>query len=114
MILTREGYEVTPEVWTGHGQDKRTPASAVLKASGSAPSQSKSHIRNFLDSVKSRKTPNADVEEGYHTIVMCHLANIATKVGRTLRWDADKEEVIGDTEANQLLSRPYRKPWTLS
>jgi hypothetical protein len=47
-------------------------------------------------------------------MVMCHLGNISTKLGRTLHWDAEKEEVIGDKEANQLLSKPYRKPWTLS
>jgi L-rhamnose isomerase len=63
--------------------------------------------------VKSRKKPNADVEEGYRTVVMCHLGNIATRVGRTLRWDSDKEEIIDDKQANEFLSRPYRKPWTL-
>jgi hypothetical protein len=73
-----------------------------------------SPIRNFLDCVKSRKLPSGDVEEGYRTFVMCHLGNISTKAGRTLRWDPDKEEIIGDSEANQLRSRPYRKPWTLS
>jgi len=54
--------------------------------------------------VKTRKLPNEDVEEGYRTVVMCHLGNIATRVGRVLRWDPDKEEVIGDQEANKLLS----------
>ena len=47
-------------------------------------------------------------------MVMCHLGNISTKLGRTLHWDAEKEEVIGDSEANRLLSISYRKPWTLS
>ena len=111
MVLTREEFTVTPEVWTGDGQDRRTPAMQPIKGTGGQLSQL--HIRNFLDCVKSRKTPNADVEEGYNTIVMCHLGNIATKVGRVLRWDSETEEVIGDKEANQLLSRPYRKPWTL-
>jgi hypothetical protein len=63
--------------------------------------------------MKSRKRPNGDVEEGHYTMVMCHLANISMKVGRMLHWDAAKEECIGDKEANQLLTKPYRKPWTL-
>jgi hypothetical protein len=45
---------------------------------------------------------------------MCHLGNIATKTGRILHWDPDKEEITGDKEANQMLVKPYRKPWTLA
>ena len=112
MVLTRQGFRVTPEVWTGGGQDRKTPAMQPIEASSSE--LGPRHVRNFLDCVKSRKLPNEDVEEAYRTVAMCHLGNIAMKVGRVLRWDADKEEVIGDQEANQLLSRPYRKPWVLS
>jgi hypothetical protein len=43
--------------------------------------------------------------------VACHLANLSLRLGRKLRWDADREEVIGDAEANALLVRPYRAPW---
>lgn len=111
MILTRDRFDVTPEAWTGTGYDGKTPAMEPLSATGS--NLGGNHARNFLDCVKSRKRPNADIEEGYRTVVMCHLGNIATKLGRTLRWDGAKEEIIGDREANQLLSKPYRKPWTL-
>jgi predicted dehydrogenase len=111
MILTRERFDVTPEAWTGSGYDGKTPVVEPLSATGS--NLGSNHARNFLDCVKSRKRPNADVEEGHRTAVMCHLGNIAMKVGRTLRWDAVKEEITGDSEANQLLSRPYRKPWML-
>jgi len=111
MILTREGFTVTPEIWTGAGQDSQTPAMEPVQ--GKSSGMGERHARNFLDCVKSRKRPIADVQEGYDTIVMCHLANISTKLGRSLRWDAEKEEVIGDAEANKLLSRPYRKPWKL-
>jgi hypothetical protein len=41
------------------------------------------------------------------------LGNISTRLGRTLRWDAEKEQIIGDAEANQWLMRPYRSPWQL-
>jgi predicted dehydrogenase len=112
MVLTRDGFSVTPEIWTGDGQSGRTPAMEAMHVSGGNLEQS--HVRNFLDCVKSRKRPNGDIEEGYRTVVMCHLGNIATRLGRTLRWDPVREEVPGDREANQLLSVPYRKPWTLA
>jgi predicted dehydrogenase len=71
------------------------------------------HVRNFLDCVKSCQRPNADVEEGCATAVMCHLGNIATRLGRSLRWDAEKGEIAGDAEANRWLHKEYRKPWVL-
>jgi hypothetical protein len=72
------------------------------------------HARNFLDCVKSRQKPNADVEEGHRSAMMCHLGNISTRLGRSLKWDAAKEQVVGDAEANAMLSRPYRGPWKLA
>ncbi|QQS45835.1 MAG: Gfo/Idh/MocA family oxidoreductase [Acidobacteriota bacterium] len=69
------------------------------------------HVRNFLDCIKSRQQPVSDLESGHHTAVSCHLANIALKTGRTVRWDHDKEEIIGDPEASALMERPYRAPW---
>ncbi len=69
------------------------------------------HVRNFLDCIKSRQQPTSNVESGHQTAVSCHLANIAMKLGRTLRWDDKKEEVIGDREANALLVKNYRAPW---
>jgi predicted dehydrogenase len=108
MVLTRRGFEVTPEIWTGDDQDGK-PAMEPM----SAAAMGGSHVRNFLDCMRSRNLPNGDVEEGHYTMVMCHLANISMRVGRMLHWDAAKEECIGDKEANQLLTKPYRKPWTL-
>jgi hypothetical protein len=110
MVLTRRGFWVTPQIWTGDGADRETPVMQPLTAAATG----FPHARNFLDCVKSRKRPIADVEEGHLTVAMCHLGNMATKLGRTLRWDVEKEEVIGDSEANRLLSISYRKPWTLS
>jgi predicted dehydrogenase len=73
--------------------------------------QFKPHVRNFLDCVKSRQLPAADVEEGHRSVTSCHLANIALKLKRTVRWDPDREEALGDAEANALLTKPYRAPW---
>jgi predicted dehydrogenase len=69
------------------------------------------HARNFLDCVKSRRTPATDLESGHRVATTCHLANLSMKVGRKLVWDAAKEEIVGDPAANQLLVRPYRSPW---
>jgi hypothetical protein len=70
------------------------------------------HARNFLDCIKSRQRPNADVEDGHRTVTACHLANISLRLGgRPLRWDPRREEVLGDGEASGYLERPYRKPW---
>jgi predicted dehydrogenase len=79
--------------------------------SGDAMLDYQRHARNFLDCVKSRKEPVTDLESGHRVVTACHLANVSMKVGRKLAWDAAKEEVVGDPEANRLLVRPYRKPW---
>jgi predicted dehydrogenase len=69
------------------------------------------HVRNFLDCVKSRRAPVSDLESAHRTATSCHLVNIALRVGRTLRWDAAKQDVVGDAEASRLLTKEYRAPW---
>jgi len=69
------------------------------------------HWKNFLAAAESRGRPVSDIEEGYITATSCILANIACKLGRTLIWDPEKGQVVGDDEANGLLRRPYRRPW---
>jgi predicted dehydrogenase len=69
------------------------------------------HVRNFLDCVKSRAVPISDLESAHVTATSCHLVNVALKVGRTIRWDAAKQDVVGDAEASRLLTKEYRSPW---
>jgi predicted dehydrogenase len=69
------------------------------------------HMKDFLAAIASRGKPIADIEQGYISTAACILANLSMKLGRTLKWDAAKGEVIGDHEANKLLARPYRAPW---
>jgi predicted dehydrogenase len=73
----------------------------------------KAHARNFLDSIKAHKRPNADIEEGHKSTRLCHLGNIAYRLSRTLRFDAKTETIIDDAEANKLLGRSYRKGFEL-
>ncbi len=75
--------------------------------------ESADHHRNFLDAVKSRGTTNCPVETAVHSDTVAQLANIATRLGRKLRWNPEQEKFIDDEEANGMLSRPMRAPWTL-
>ncbi len=126
MIVTRRGFEVFPDMkaaperlipsWSkppGHAvaaEIEPEPWTEARKVEGEREPLAR-HVRNFLDCVKSRKAPNADVEAGHLVATACHLANISLRIGRPVRWDADKEEITGDREASRMLERPYRKPW---
>ena len=68
---------------------------------------------DFLKCVKSRKDPYFPVDIGHRVSSVCHLANIAIKVGRKLKWDPANEHFIGDDSANAMRSRPLRAPWKL-
>jgi predicted dehydrogenase len=69
------------------------------------------HMKNFLAAIDSRGKPVADIEEGYISTTSCILANMSMKLGRTLAWDAEKQRIANDDEANRLMARPYRQPW---
>ncbi len=69
---------------------------------------------DFLKCVKSRKDPYFPVDIGHRVSTVCHLANIAIKTGRKLKWDPQAERFQNDDAANAMLSRPMRKPWTLA
>jgi predicted dehydrogenase len=69
--------------------------------------------RNFLDCVKSRRPCYFPPEVGHRCFTVAHIGNISMLLGRKLRWDPDKEEFIGDGEANRMLSRPMRSPWSV-
>jgi predicted dehydrogenase len=72
----------------------------------------RAHQRDFLAAIASRGRPIADIEQGHISTASCILANLSMQLGRSLTWDAAKGEVVGDAEANKLLAREYRQPWT--
>ena len=74
-----------------------------------------SHVANFIKAVRSRRPSdlNADVEAGHYSATLCHMANIATRIGRRLRFDTEQERFIGDAEANVYLTKQYRKGFEL-
>jgi predicted dehydrogenase len=75
--------------------------------------KSTNHWQNFIDSVRSRKPAIAPVEVAYRAISVGLLGEIAMTTGQKIKWDPDKQEIIGNEAAGRLLGRPYRKPWTL-
>ena len=75
--------------------------------------ESSDHRGNWVDCIRSRKRPISDVEIGHRSATVCHLANIALRLNRKLNWDPKTERFVSDDDANRLLSRPMRAPYTL-
>ncbi len=72
------------------------------------------HLENFLTCVRTREKPNADIETGHLSTLLCHLGNISYRVGnRKLVFDGAKESFVGDEEANRYLKREYRHPYVV-
>jgi predicted dehydrogenase len=124
LAINRRGFEITPDpALSPDAQIPRftappspeTPGQRCepLKETGfeQVRDQFVPHVRNFLDSVKSRQPPLADLVSGHRTSMACHLANIAMRVGRVVRWDEARNTIVDDAEAAALLSKTYRAPW---
>ena len=93
----RKGKEVTDFV---------RPAATIPDSPG--------HLREFLDSVKSRKLTTCDVEYGHQLTKGGLLGNIALRTGRRIAWDDAAERIVGDKEADKMVTRRYRKPWKMA
>ena len=113
VYASGDGYRVVPERG-GQFQDPQPRMEArQVKLEGDNASLTALHARNFLDCMRTRQLPNADVETGHRSTTFALLANISLVVGQRLQWDADKERFVQCEEANQWLHYEYRKPWTL-
>jgi predicted dehydrogenase len=124
LFVDRGGFRIIPQT-TRHEEPNQPPplpttdsrqagfyyTTEVLPEQSDSSQQHPPHVRNFLDCVKSRKRPNADIEAGHHANTVARLGNIAYRVGRALRWDQAKEQIVGDPEANRLAIGTYRDPW---
>jgi predicted dehydrogenase len=103
-------------IWVDRGYFETEPSG--LKNEVIGPNEvrlykSRDHYQNFLDCVKSRSLTIAPCEVAHRSASVGHLGVIALEVGRKIRWDPASEAIIGDPEAERLLSHPYRKPWVL-
>jgi predicted dehydrogenase len=99
--VERSASTRSEEFWTTKVEDK----------SGDTYQQLLNHVRNFVDCVKSRAAPIADLESAHRVATACHLANVSLRLGRKIRWDSVNEKILDDAEADQWLMRPYRAPW---
>jgi predicted dehydrogenase len=75
--------------------------------------KSDNHWQNFVDCIRSGQKTIAPVEVAYRAISVALLGEIAMQTGQRIKWDPEKEEIIGNPMASRLLDRPYRKPWEL-
>ena len=106
------------EIFVNRGVLKSKPDGIVIDAQkpGGADGlvdliASTDHHQNFLDCVASRELPICDVAIGHRTATACHLANLALRTGRKLRWDAAAQQIIDDPEAAAMQKRQPRAPW---
>jgi predicted dehydrogenase len=112
LFSDRLGFEVFPETEPGvRGGGEGKPR--IQRREGAGPDATAEHVKDFIECVRSRKRPAADVEIGHRSSIVPHLGNIAYRTGRKLRWDAAKEEILDDPQASALLGRQARKPWDL-
>lgn len=116
MGVTWEGTE--GNVWASRRKYEVDPASideAEFGEDAVRLYRSDDHYRNFIDCVISRGPTAAPIETAHRSITVCHLGNIAMRLGRdSLRWDPSAEQILGDQEAAAMLDRAYRSPWKLA
>jgi hypothetical protein len=75
------------------------------------PQNDSAHVANFCDAIRGEAKLNADAEVAHLSTALCHLGNIATRLGRSLNFNPAKEQIVGDDEANALIGREYREHW---
>ncbi|GIW97020.1 MAG: NADH-dependent dehydrogenase [Pirellulaceae bacterium] len=92
-------------------RDDPLPEDALEKVYKGLPmefNERKAHWANFFYCVKNRREPISDVHSHMAMLNICHLAGIAARLGRDLKWDAEKETIVGDEQAAGMMARPYR------
>jgi predicted dehydrogenase len=101
MFLSRRG-----KIEVIDAQNRPKPLS--IKPEGQ---NDKEHVKNFIAAIRDGAKLNADALTGHLSTSLCHLGNIATRLGRSLVFDPEKEQIVGDEEANRLVRREYREHW---
>ncbi len=85
------------------------PRNKVIKQERFEFAKNMEHMDNFLATIRSGGSPNAPIEEAHRSVALVHLANIAVRTGRSLAFDPNREQIVGDDEANRLLKCTYRQ-----
>jgi predicted dehydrogenase len=99
--------------WTFYPSgDKQPPAHEDARFSGDENSDNIPELwRDFLDAIEQKRRPVCDIEQGYRATTAALLGMLSLKVGRSIRWDEEKQTIANDPEAAGLLRRAYRAPW---
>ena len=108
------GSEATVQIgrWDRRWGYKLFDHNGELVEHNDADDESDDHMRNFVECVRARKLPNADISIGHLSALHCHLANIVARTGRNVAFDQESEQAIDDDEANLHVSRRYRTHWS--
>lgn len=107
LVVDRSGWEVIPETDNGKPRMERVP---LTKGIGGGLDQ---HTLNFTSCMKSREKPNCDIAIAHNTALNASLGNIAYRVNRKIFWDAQKQQMVNDKEANKLTKANYQNGWKL-
>jgi predicted dehydrogenase len=111
VYVSTKGFKIVPEKGGQFQQSKPRMEPMEVSSKDREDGLTVQHARNFLDCVKSRQMPHADVEIGHRSTTMSLLANISLATRCRLEWDAEKELFTNNQAANALLDYEYRKPW---
>jgi len=103
-------------VFVNGGKIEAEPASLLkvaIKPDETHLYESKNHMGNFLEGVKSRRDPVAPVEAGHAATTLCNIADVAIRLNREVTWDPAAGSFVDDSEANRMRSRATRSPWMM-
>ena len=119
IFADRLGFELYPELKPGERTDRIRPQEIkdhmfrTKAVDGRSDESTFEHARNFVECIRSRRNPAADIAEGHASSILPHLGNIACRTGAKLQWNGDTEQIENSKEAAELLGRDARKPWDL-
>ncbi len=113
MMLDRSRISIAPEP---KGNKAQTEAGYLLSAEEEIVStgDDSRHSQVFLDHIRNRTQPETDARTGHYATNLGHLMNVSWEVGRSIEWDGEKDQVVGDEEANHYVTKEYRDPWKVT
>jgi predicted dehydrogenase len=116
LFSDRLGYEIFPELKIASGpgalgRNEKIEGYRAERRDVAGTDRTDLHVKDFIECVRSRRRPVADVEAGHRASNVAHLGNIAYRTGHKLRWDPAKEQIVNDPEASKLLWRQPRPKW---
>jgi predicted dehydrogenase len=114
LYVSDASFEVLPERGGRYQEDRDFRMEAMKQDfPGGYTQHVRDHTRNFLDCIKSRGKPNADIEIGHRSTTMAHLATISLVTESTIHWDPQREQITNLKDTADLMHYEYRKPWSL-